>query len=129
MAVVDLRPFAGISHLERLFQPANAFVREQVRRAGQDDVFLLAVVEFAQYQPVSVGMRHHLRDRGDDDFIGSPLDPRSVDLQYQIVARVAFDFSGWQWQTDILDGFHLQPGQRQPSRQLFDGDGYFDEIF
>ena len=75
VSIVNLGAFLGIGHFQRFCQRACAFELEQVRRAGQHHMLLLAVEELAQYQPVGVGVRHHFQNGGNHQLLGVPFDP------------------------------------------------------
>ena len=62
VTVVKARAFTGIGHFERFGQRSNALVLEQIGRAGQNHPFTRAVVQAAQDQAVSIGVRHDLID-------------------------------------------------------------------
>ena len=103
-----------------LGQRSLPLVGIQVGRAGQHDVLLRAVVQAAQHQPVGVGVRHHLVDLGDHDFIRVPA-------QTSVAEAVTLAFRGGQ--ADDLNILHLQAGHGQNVGQLQDGQVNIDVIF
>jgi hypothetical protein len=72
VTIEKLCSLTGIGDLEGLLQPTLPLEWKQVRRAGEDDMFLPTVVQPAKHQPVGVGMRHDFPYRPNDDHLGVP---------------------------------------------------------
>ena len=75
MPVVENRPLANVSDLQRRLDPALPLIRIEVRRAGQDRPDARSIVQLAENQPVGVGMRVDFLNFGDDEFIRGPGQP------------------------------------------------------
>ena len=125
--IVDVRPFLGISHLDRAtaqrLHRSLAFIFEQVGGARQHNVLALAVVQAGQYQAVGVGVVHHLVDGSHHDRLRVPFDAGNLGLVPFVLIQLGHG------QTNVMDLLHLQPSHGQAVSQVFERDGDVDEIF
>ena len=87
MTVVEPGAFAGVGDLDRLGQGSRALVFQQVRRAGQNGERLgAAIIQLAEHQPIGVGVRQHLQDRGGDELIPLPGEPGNAEIAPVVLA-------------------------------------------
>ena len=111
VTVINGRAFFGVCDFNRLFELADALVRVQVWRAGQDDMAVFAIEQVAERQPVGVGVRVDFVDFGHDQFFAVPGD--AADFESVVVAA-------GQRQTREADVVNLQPGGGQDAGQVDD---------
>ncbi len=123
MAVVQRGTLFGIRHLEGRRELACAFEVEDIWRAGEDRVLLLAIKEIQQSQPVCVRMGHDLTNLGDDDLLAIPAEAAGLELAGLPGLTL------WKRQAGVRDLTDLQAGQGQLAGDVLDGEALeVDEV-
>ena len=99
VSIVEHGTFAGISYFESLSERSLPFIGVEVRRAGEDNQLLDAIVEPAENQAVCIGVRQHFQYLSHHKFFTVPREAfiiKFMPLSFRL------------WQTYQPNAFHLQ---------------------